>query len=238
MARKPITDPKRAVAYLRTSTNRQDLSPEAQRAAINGWATREGTEIRGWFEDRDVSGGDGIDNCPQLLAALDGLKLHAAGVFVVAKRDRMARDPMKAGLFHSLVERQGAVVVSAAGEGNGSDPTDVLLRGIIDLFAAHERLVIKQRTRVALAVKSSRGERVGSVPYGFRLDETGPRNVRDLAIRLVPDESEQQTIALVRELRANGSTVKGILASLEARGIPTRKGTPWQYTSIVRILSG
>lgn len=35
-------DPKRAVAYLRVSTDEQRLGPEAQRAAIAAWGAREG----------------------------------------------------------------------------------------------------------------------------------------------------------------------------------------------------
>ena len=34
---KPAPDPKQAVAYLRCSTDRQDLSPDAQREAIRVW---------------------------------------------------------------------------------------------------------------------------------------------------------------------------------------------------------
>ncbi len=39
------SDPKVAVAYLRASTERQDLSPDAQRAAITGFAKRARTAV-------------------------------------------------------------------------------------------------------------------------------------------------------------------------------------------------
>ena len=38
-------NPKRAVAYLRVSTDEQRLGPEAQRAAIAAWAVREGITV-------------------------------------------------------------------------------------------------------------------------------------------------------------------------------------------------
>ena len=40
MQRKPTPDPKRAIAYLRCSTDRQDLSADSQRDAIAGWRER------------------------------------------------------------------------------------------------------------------------------------------------------------------------------------------------------
>jgi hypothetical protein len=36
--RKPTTDPKRAVAYIRVSTDEQSLGPAAQLAALEAWA--------------------------------------------------------------------------------------------------------------------------------------------------------------------------------------------------------
>ncbi len=45
------------VAYARCSTDRQDLSPDAQRAAIQARAGREGVTIVAEHEDRDISGG-------------------------------------------------------------------------------------------------------------------------------------------------------------------------------------
>ncbi len=51
-------NPKRAVAYLRVSTTReqQELGLSAQRAAIESWAKREGVEVCAIFEE-EVSGG-------------------------------------------------------------------------------------------------------------------------------------------------------------------------------------
>ena len=43
------------------------------------------------------------------------------------------------------------------------------MRGIVDVFAAYEREVIRARTRAALGVKRARGERTGEIPYGYRV---------------------------------------------------------------------
>src|ERR1035438_8310294 len=82
-----------AVAYLRVSKDEQKLGPEAQRAAVEAWAAREGVQVAGWHLDQGVCSVDPLDERPALVAALAALREHGAGLLVVAKRDRIARDP-------------------------------------------------------------------------------------------------------------------------------------------------
>src|SRR5690606_20526464 len=96
-----------------------------------------------------------------------------AGLLLVTRRDRLARDVVKAAMIERLAARHGARVVSAAGEGEGDDPASSLMRRMIDAFAEYERAILKARTKAALAVKKARGERVGSIPYGKRLGSDG-----------------------------------------------------------------
>ena len=153
-----------AIAYIRCSTSRQDLSPVAQRAAIEDWARRKGASIAAWYEDIGVSGGTELEKRPGLLAATEALRTESAEVLVVAKRDRLARDVLVSALVERLCERQGARIFSADGAGNGEGPEAQLMRTMIDAFAAYERALIRARTKAALAAKKARGERVGGIP--------------------------------------------------------------------------
>lgn len=223
-ARRPSTNPLRAVAYLRVSTDRQELGPEAQRAAIVAWAAREGVEVVAWHLDAGVSGGAPIADRPELVAALASLTVHSAGALVVAKRDRLARDVMNAAMLERMAADAGARIVSAAGEGTDSaDPSAVLLRTMVDAFAQYERAMIAARTRAALAAKRARGERNGNVPYGFTADAAG---------RLEPHATEQATIARVRELRAAGVTFTAIVEQLRAEGVTSRAGRPLVFSAV------
>ena len=159
-----MTHPARAIAYMRCSTNRQDLSPETQREAIRSWAKRNDVTVVAWHFDKGVSGGAALEKRPELVAAIDAVKRESAGLLVVAKRDRLARDVLTAALVERLCERHGARVQSADGTGNGDGPEAQLLRGVIDVFAQYERAIIRSRTKAALAVKKANGERVGGIP--------------------------------------------------------------------------
>jgi DNA invertase Pin-like site-specific DNA recombinase len=223
----PTASPRTAVAYLRVSTDEQHLGPDAQRAAITAWATREGVSVVAWHVDAGVSGAAAIADRPELLAALAALREHGAGVLAVAKRDRLARDVMAAAMIDRMVVDAGARVVSAAGEGTDSDdPSSMLMRRMCDAFAEYERALIAARTRAALAVKRSRGEATSHAPFGSRA----------VGGVLVADEAEQAVIAQVRAARARGLTVRAICDELRAAGIVSRKGKPLAVSAVGELV--
>lgn len=236
---KPI--PSYAVAYIRVSTDQQDLSPEAQRSSIEKWAAREGFEVVSWHEEIGVSGGTAMADCPILMEALAALPANRAGTLVVAKRDRLARDALKVAMIEAMVEKAGAKVISAAGEGNGNTATDQLMRRIIDAFAEFERMLISERTKAALAVKRARGEPVGGVAT---LGETIDWGERDASgnytrpPRWLENPEEKRIVDLVIARREAGMTVDQVIASLERDGIaPPRKASRWHRTQVNRILA-
>ena len=205
---RPFVDSSKVVAYIRVSTEDQHLGPEAQLAAIHTWAGRQGVTVVSVHRDLGVSGATPLADCPGLMAALDDLGAQGAGSLVVAKRDRLARDVMKAAMVEARAEKVGARVVSTAGEGDGTDPAAQLMRTIVDAFAQYERAMIASRTRAALAVKKAKGERTGGIPYGFS----------DLDGQLVPNDDERAVIVRARELSSQGMSLRAICAAFkEAR---------------------
>jgi len=220
-------NPTLAIGYVRVSTEDQHLGPEAQRAAMARWCAANGIKLAIGYEDLGVSGGAQLEKRPGLLAALDALAEHGAGVLLVAKRDRLARDVVLAAMVERLAERNGAHVMSADGISSDATPEGQLQRVLMDAFAQYERAVIRARTTAALAVKKSRAERVGGIPYGFKLADDG--------VALVPDADEQARMATVLELRAAGLSFKAVAERLNADGVPAR-GTRWHPTTIDRLL--
>jgi DNA invertase Pin-like site-specific DNA recombinase len=61
MKRSKNGSPKVAVAYIRVSKDEQKLGPEAQRASIEAWATREGIAVASWHVDQGVCSVTAID---------------------------------------------------------------------------------------------------------------------------------------------------------------------------------
>jgi DNA invertase Pin-like site-specific DNA recombinase len=240
---KRVSNAKVAVAYIRSSKASQKLTPQAQRHSIEVWAAREGVEVVSWHEDLDVCSVEELSGRPALTAAFEDIKLFGAGILVVAKRDRIARKPALTNAFEALAAAQGAVIISATGEGNGDTPADEFMRGIIDVAAQYERSVLRARTKAALAVKRARFERVGRVRYGFSLAEDG--------VHLIPSAAEQATIARAKELaagakplvavklgrRTSSLSFRAIATKLAAEGYVGRTGRPFEATQVSRMLA-
>jgi DNA invertase Pin-like site-specific DNA recombinase len=223
----------KAIGYKRVSRDQQAESGAglaAQEDSIRACARRLGLDLVAVFatEDEGVSSVDPLDKRPELLDAIAAL--GRGDVLVVAKRDRLGRDPIVVAMIEAAVARRGARIVSAAGEGTETDgPTDVLMRRIVDAFAEYERLIIKARTRAALGAMKKRGERVGGIPFGYRLaaDE----------VHLEPDEGEQAVLDQIKTMRAAGRTLVDIASELNTRGIMRRGNGRWDHSFLSRLLS-
>lgn len=228
IVRSRVGDFKIAVASLRVSTDEQRLGPEAQRAAIEAWAGREGVRVAAWFTDDGVSGGSDLVDRPGLMAAIAALSEHRAGILVVAKRDRLARDVYVALTLERVVAAAGARVACADGVANGDTPADAFLRTILDGAAAYERALIRARTKAALQAKKARGERVGMVPFGYVLAPDGKTVLESAA--------DQQVIRLVADLRKRGHSIRRIVVECVQAGITARTGRPMSKTQVERLL--
>jgi DNA invertase Pin-like site-specific DNA recombinase len=222
----------RGVGYRRVSTTEQSASGlglEAQETAIEIAATRLGITVTETYTDAGLSGGLPLEQRPGLMAALHVLR--KGDFLLVAKRDRLGRDVLNVAMLERLAERKGARVVSAAGEGTDTDdPTSRLMRQIVDCFAEYERAIIRARTRAALHVKKARGERVGGIPFGYRLADDGRR--------LAPDPNEQSTLRLLSELRSAGHSYRAIAGELNRRGFRSRTGRAWVHQSVHTLAKG
>jgi len=125
---------------------------------------------------------------------------------------------------------QSALAMLKAGKADGLliVKLDRLTRSIADwqdLIDAY----FGERTKEALRHKINRRQRVGKVRFGYDLGEDG--------VSLVEDPAEQQVVALMRDLRAAGRTLREIAAEPTQRNIPTKEGnSQWQHQTVAYIL--
>jgi DNA invertase Pin-like site-specific DNA recombinase len=235
---------RRAVAYIRLSESRPELAragadedaPRAQRLAIEAWAVREHVAITSWQVDLGVSGATPIAERPGLVAAYRAIREHSAGILVAANADRFADDELVCWLIERAALTEGATVHTADGSRRRASTAGVDLpaadaawtRGAVDLARAYHRVVLRSRIRASLAEKRARGERVGTIPYGYRLS-ADRRHVE-------PDEAEQAVVRAVRELSRSGLSQRAIVAQLAARSVTGRTGAPLRQTQVAKIL--
>jgi DNA invertase Pin-like site-specific DNA recombinase len=215
------------IIYLRVSTDQQvssGLGLEAQRQICLKLIPNDSQVIE--FCDEGYSGALEMEKRPALLSALNVLSKD--DVLLVAKRDRIGRDPIVNAMIERAVERKKARLISASGDvKDDNDPSSILMRRMVDAFAEYERLIIGARTKAALSVLKKDGKRTGHIPYGYRLCTDN--------VHIEYNEDEQNTLNLIRNLRESGWSLRQIADELNDRKTWNRTG-PWNHVSVRRVM--
>ncbi len=219
----------RFVAYERVSTARQGksgLGLEAQRKAIDDFAGSRGAEVIGRFTE--VESGRKADR-PELEKALNLARLTGA-TLVIAKLDRLSRNAA-----FLLTLRDSGVRFLAVDMPEAND----LTVGIMALVAEQEREAISKRTKEALAAARARGVKLGN-PNGaaaLRRAGKGGQPFREAVTRNA-DQHAADLAPIIAELQKNDITsLRGIAAELNARGMLTRRGGRWHVSTVRNLLA-
>ena len=213
------------IAYYRVSTDKQGrsgLGLEAQQDAVKRFL---GTEPEQVFTE--VESGGKKDR-PELAKAIAQCKATGA-TLIVAKLDRLARDVQ---MILSIVDSGILVRFVDLPEINPADPTGRLMLTMMAAFAEFERVIIRKRTKEALAVAKSRGVKLGSA----NPKAGGQARAAQLA---ATSQVDPQALIIVRDLKAMGmTTTRQIAAGLSERGIKTANGsTLWHSAQVSRLLA-
>ena len=221
----------KVISYLRVSTDKQaeqGLGLDVQRRAITSWAKANGHKIVATFTDEGISGSNGLDTRPGLAGAFRALEDGQAEALAVYRLDRLARKLACQETWIEMQEDKGRKVVSVTEPDYGEDETRDFVRQVLGAVAQYERAVIVRRMQSGRAEKARQGGYAyGSPAYGQRA-EGG---------QLVTDESEQATIGRIRELHAEGKSLREIAATLDAEGLKPKRGGSWHARTVARVLN-
>jgi DNA invertase Pin-like site-specific DNA recombinase len=219
----------KAVGYIRVSTQGQaddGVSLEAQRAKLAAYCQLNDGELLEVFADEGVSGTE--RNRAGLAAALALAKKNRAAL-VVYSLSRLTRSTRHALELADELERAGCDLVSLSEKIDTTSPAGRMVFRLLAALAEFERDQTAARTSDALQHLKRQGRRYGnSIPHGMRLVEGG---------RLEKDQAEQEVLRLVRELRADGMSLRAISAELAARGAFNREGRVFHPESLRSMLA-
>ncbi|API61058.1 resolvase [Tardibacter chloracetimidivorans] len=208
------------VSYLRVSTERQGASGlgiDAQRSAIRRYVELCGGEIAA--ELVEVESGKRSDR-PVLEEAISLCRRKKA-TLLVAKLDRLSRTVS----FMSRLIETGVDFVAV-----DNPHANKLMIHVLSAFAEHERDLIGERTRVALAAAKSRGARLGNP------DIAAARAQARLSIQSAADDFCANVGPLILQIRGSGiHSLQGIADALAARGIRTARGGAWHPATVRNV---
>lgn len=236
MSAPEVEAPVEVVRYRRVSTDEQAVSGLGLDAQLTMQA-RFLAQHPAWtvvaeYTDAGHSGSLPSYERPGLMDAVAAL--GPGRVLLASSRCRLARDRHVIAALEKEVEKARAKIVTTDGLGLVDDPASRLMIGIQDLFAEHERGVIRARVRRALAELKARGVQLGNPRWeesieGARRARTTRAHTRALSV--YPTICEIRTVGGVTSLA-------GIARALTARGVRTpRGGTTWTATAVKRALA-
>jgi DNA invertase Pin-like site-specific DNA recombinase len=166
------------------------------------------------------------DNRPKLAEAMALCRLHNA-TLVIAKLDRLSRDAA----FLLGLQKAGVWFVAA-----DMPEVNELVVGIMAVVAQAERKMISQHTKAALAAAKARGVKLGT-PAHLRNQTAGRRKGRAARTRIAVERAADLA-PIIAGLRASGITsLRGIAAELNLRGIPAPRGGDWSAAQVKQILA-
>jgi DNA invertase Pin-like site-specific DNA recombinase len=219
----------KAIGYVRVSTEKQadfGISLEAQTAKVQAMAVVQGCELQEVIIDAGESAKSlkrpGME---RLLALVDS---RAIDTVIIAKLDRLTRSVADLAELLKRFDKRGVSLVSVADSLDTRSAAGRLVLNIMVSVSQWEREAIGERTRDAMSHKRANGERVGTIPYGFRLSQDG--------VHLEENPEEQSVLARARELRQSGNTVRQVAAELNRHGFATRRGTAWRFQYVADVL--
>ncbi len=217
----------KVIGYVRVSTEdqaREGISLEAQQARVEAYCIAKGWELLG-VEADSASAKD--MNRPGLQRCLQQLNAETVEALIIYKLDRLTRSVVDLNTLVALMERHHVALVSIEESLDATTPTGRLMMNLLASVSQWEREIIGERTKAAMGYLKAR-HRVYSRPvYGYNnTDGT-----------LHANEEEQAVIEQAKKWRAKGMTYRRIAASLNADGVPTKRGGTWQHTTVRYILT-
>lgn len=213
---------RKAVTYIRVSTaqqGRSGLGLEAQKQAVASFLSEgDWEQLDEFVEIETGKGSNALDRRPQLKAALARCRAIDA-VLVIAKLDRLARNVhFLSGLIEAGVEFQACDMPSAN-------------RFTLHIMAAvgeHEREMISQRTKSALAAAKARGKVLGTPANLLPNVELRRADAAKFANRLS---------GVLESMRAAGKSQRAMVSELNSLGVLAPRGGNWSLVQLQRILT-
>jgi DNA invertase Pin-like site-specific DNA recombinase len=220
----------KAFSYLRVSGKGQVLGDgfPRQRESVEKYAKAHGFIIEEEFRDEGISGTTELGDRDGLARLLERIASNGVRTVLVERSDRVARDLLVGEVILGQFRDLSVTVIEAA-SGNvltadDGDATKVLIRQILGAVAQFDKTVVVSKLRAARDRKRrNHGRCEGRKPYG---DRPGEQEILDRIIGLRKSRKGQRR-----------TSYRKIAQTLNAEGIHSRTGRPWNGTTIRNMVT-
>lgn len=216
-----------AVIYARFSSDRQrEESIEGQVRECKAYAEKNGLTVIDTYIDRAKSASKDTEKREDFLRMIRDSSRRLFDTVLVWKLDRFARSRFDSAHYKNILKKNGVKVVSAT-EHIAEGPEGIILESMLEGMAEYYSAELAEKIRrgqTENALKCNRNG--GTPPFGYVLEDH----------RLRLDPAAAPVVLEIFKRYAEGDTIKNILTDLNQRGIKTRKGQAFKYSSFSTLL--
>ena len=216
---------KKVVIYARFSSHSQtEQSIEGQLRECYDFARRNDYLVIAEYIDRALTGT--TDKRPEFLRMIDDSKKKNFDYVLVYQLDRFARNRYDSANYKAKLKKNGVRVLSAK-EDITEDASGILVEGMLESMAEYYSAELSQKVRRGIKESLIKGHFIGG--YGLL-----GYDIVDKKWTINSYEAD-----IVRDIFTryrNGEKVKEIITRLNAQGIKTKAGSPFNMNSLSRII--
>jgi site-specific DNA recombinase len=225
---------RRAAIYCRISLDRAGagLGVARQEEDCRALAERLGWPVVGEpYVDNDVSAYSGKPR-PEWQRLLGDIESSAVDAVICWHVDRLTRSPRELEDVIDLADRHGLALATATGDIDLQSPTGRMVARMLGAAARHEseHKGERQRRQIQQAAEAGRQVAGGRRPYGYALERGSGR------ITATVDPVEGPIVEDCARRVLAGESIASIVRDLNARGVRTSAGNPWNRTTLRRML--
>ena len=223
-------NPRFAAVYIRVSTDEQaELSPETQLEKIREYARREGIMILQdqIYVDAGISG-KRADKRPEFMRMIAAAKEKNCpfSALLVWKFSRFARNQEESIFYKSVLRSKCGVDVISVSEPLIAGHFGSLIERIIEWMDEFYSIRLSEEVKRSMEVNARRGKLQSTPSFGYRVEDG----------RLVPQPEEAQLVQKIFSDFVAGKGLYPIARELNAMGIKTHRGNPFENRTIEYIV--
>ncbi len=217
---------KKAVAYVRMSTDKQDYSIESQKRTIDEYAKKNKYTIITYFEDKGISGRD-AEKRPAFMEMIEESKKSYFNYVLIYDSSRFARNLEQSLIYKSILKKNNVELISITEPMLDDDSqliADALFGAMNEMYSRKLSKVVKR----GMTEKALKGEYISCAPYGYFKPKDKP---------LVIVEKEANIVKEVFEEFLKGKSTYAIAKMLNDKNIKTKKGNSIDTRWVKKILT-
>ena len=216
----------KAVIYARySSDNQREESIEGQLRECMAYCKKNDITVLRTYIDRAMSAK--TDHRPDFQRMIKDSAKGLFDVIIVWKLDRFARNRYDSAHYKAQLRKYGVKVLSAT-ENISDGPEGIILESMLEGMAEYYSAELAEKMRRGMRESALKGQAISRCrALGLKTDEHK---------RFVIDEKTAPTVRFIFEHYAAGESAMSIVEQLNAKGLRTSQGNPFNKSSIPRII--